>query len=330
MLAGEVPKLKSQPALETVTACNLCGGSTFEKCLQKRGWVTGYLFSIVRCTACGLRFVNPRLTEEANRELYSESYFKGAGFDATVNYMLLEKENQLRAGENGGIINKVRVLCPGNRIRVLDVGCGTGSLLRAFGDAGYSDIWGLEFSEYGANVARDKSGAKIIVADFIEADFGGASFEAINATEVLEHVRDPLAFLRKIEALLKPGGVFVYSTGNADGLYARLLGKRWPYYLPEGHLFYYTPRTLRRYFQRVGLQVVEDMPLPRAQRRALRRCADDITYSQLVYLGHSDPGLKGRVFRLASILGGLGLRRLVTNVVGKHLLPTAIRSKSGC
>jgi 2-polyprenyl-3-methyl-5-hydroxy-6-metoxy-1,4-benzoquinol methylase len=313
--------------LETLTSCNLCGGKDFETYVQKRGLMTSHVFSIVRCRTCGLLFVTPRLTAEGNARLYDEGYFNGHGFDASMNYVGLEaKHDSKRAGENRGIIDKIRLLRPGLEARVLDVGCGTGSLLRALEAAGYKDVWGLELSEYGAGVARASLGhARVVVGDIIDADFGDVRFDAINATEVLEHTRDPLAFFKKVHALLKPGGVFVYSTGNAQGIYARVLGKRWPYLIPEGHLVYYTPSTMARYIERAGLDVLRDSDIPGGERGALLRFDDDITYSQLMYLGESDAGMKGRIFRFAAAMTGRGLKRLVTVVVGKHALPIAIK-----
>jgi 2-polyprenyl-3-methyl-5-hydroxy-6-metoxy-1,4-benzoquinol methylase len=46
------------------------------------------------------------------------------------------------------------------------------------------------------------------------------SFDAINATEVIEHVQDPCVFLEKVKSLLRPGGIFVGDTpveGFANG-----------------------------------------------------------------------------------------------------------------
>src|SRR5258708_37809612 len=114
-------------APEGVDACNLCGGRSFEPFGQQVGVPTGFLFTYVRCRACGLRFVSPRLTAEQNRALYDEAYFRGAGFDPAVNYVMLEEEQSLRAGESDGILGNIRVLKGESRgLRILDAGCGTG------------------------------------------------------------------------------------------------------------------------------------------------------------------------------------------------------------
>jgi 2-polyprenyl-3-methyl-5-hydroxy-6-metoxy-1,4-benzoquinol methylase len=311
--------------METLETCNLCGSNRFQTYAEKRGPKTGTLFRIVRCRECGLIFVNPRLTESENLALYDEAYFNGRGFDSSVNYVKLQQEgDRTREGENGGIIDKIRALKPGSEWRVLDVGCGTGSLLRALVREGYRDVTGLELSEYAASIARDSSGAHVLAGDIVETDLHGERFDVINATEVVEHVRDPLAFFRRVKELLSPDGVFIYSTGNSTSAYARSSGQHWPYLNPEGHLFYYSPQTLVRYFEAVGLRPVRPESIESTLRRRLARAEGRITHSQVVYVGTSSPGLKGIVFRLAGAIPSVLTGRALARFQGRLQLPLAV------
>jgi 2-polyprenyl-3-methyl-5-hydroxy-6-metoxy-1,4-benzoquinol methylase len=268
-------------------------------------------------------FVSPRLTAEENRALYDEAYFNGAGFDDSVNYVLLDQEAHTREGENAGVLAKIALHTARRDIRVLDVGCGTGCLVRALLAAGYTDVWGLELSAYAASIAAKSAGAKVLVGDLLDAGLPEGSFDVINATEVIEHLRDPMASFRRIKELLAPGGVFIYSTGNSRGLYARVLGKRWPYIHPEGHLFYFSPETLTRYFREVGLTSVPFTSLDRASQRAFLDAEDQMSHSMLLYIGASDRGVRGRIFRAVGAMESSLVQRAVTHVVGKHQLPMA-------
>jgi SAM-dependent methyltransferase len=76
------------------------------------------------------------------------------------------------------------------------------------------------------------------------------TFDIVTAIEVLEHVRDPLAVLGEIRRVLKPGGVFFYTTGNAQPFRGRLL--EWRYVLPEVHVSFFEPATLACALRRTG------------------------------------------------------------------------------
>ena len=311
-------------AQEDVAVCDLCESRSLVPFATQVGRATGLTFTFVRCTSCGLKFVGRRLTAHANLALYDESYFRGAGFDPAVNYVMLEDRRDLRRGENEGILGKIRVLKGTSRtLRILDVGCGTGSLLRAVREAGYTNLSGVELSPFAAAFARQAVDAKIVTGDLSTATLDDAPFDIINATEVIEHLREPSAFFPRVRELLAPGGFFIYSTGNASGAYARLLGARWPYFHPEGHLVYFNPETLTQYFRRAGLEVF--IPT-REQRAELLRCEDAITNSQLLYMGASEPGTKGIVFHLAArVTERVGLRT-ATLFQGKCFMPIATRA----
>jgi 2-polyprenyl-3-methyl-5-hydroxy-6-metoxy-1,4-benzoquinol methylase len=310
-------------APEIVEECDLCQGRTFIPFATQVGKTTGFTFTFVRCASCGLKFVGRRLTREQNLALYDESYFNGTGFDAAVNYVMLEEQRELRRGENDGILGKIQVIKGDSRaLRILDAGCGTGSLLRALRDEGYTELSGVELSEFAAGFARKTTGANVVAGDLPSAKLTAGSFDVINATEVIEHLREPAVFFRRVAELLAPGGIFLYSTGNASGPYALLLGPRWPYFHPEGHLVYYSPETLTRYFRQAGLEVFT----PTSDQRArLFRCDDSITHSQLAYMGASEPGVKGRIFRVAAgVTERVGLRA-ATLFQGKCFLPIAVK-----
>ncbi len=62
----------------------------------------------------------------------------------------------------------------------------------------------------------------------------GATAEAVTCIDVLEHVPDPLALLRDLDAAVQPGGVLVLVTGDSTSIPARMAGRRWQYIsLPE-------------------------------------------------------------------------------------------------
>ena len=79
-----------------------------------------------------------------------------------------------------------------------------------------------------------------------------ATFDVITAIEVLEHLADPLAELKKIRSLLKPGGLFFFTTGNAAPHRKDLFD--WSYMLPEVHISFFEPVTLARALKCAGFR----------------------------------------------------------------------------
>jgi 2-polyprenyl-3-methyl-5-hydroxy-6-metoxy-1,4-benzoquinol methylase len=99
-----------------------------------------------------------------------------------------------------------------SRKSYLDVGFAYGGYLAAFASLGY-DVTGIEISERFGSLGRLNLEASGYAVDTRMGDFlsdeilaGERQFDLITCTDVIEHVMDPEAGLRKICRLLKPGG----------------------------------------------------------------------------------------------------------------------------
>lgn len=90
--------------------------------------------------------------------------------------------------------------------RLLDVGCGAGEFLAAATERGYR-AEGIEVSEAAAALCRGR-GLAARSGDFLATDFGGA-FDLVTMWDVVEHLREPAAFMRRAAELLAPGGVLI-------------------------------------------------------------------------------------------------------------------------
>lgn len=206
-------------------------------------------FAIFRCPNCGFAFVsNPWL--EFDR-IYSEAYYNGRGPDPSVDYVfeLESPEETVRRYEWQGILAAVRSHLPLTReTRWLDFGCGNGGLVRFCRERAGCAIFGYE-----EGWIRDEAfrrGVPILNSEELDAIAG--SFDIVTAIEVLEHLPDPMLELRKMRALLKPGGLLFFTTGNAAPFRDRLL--EWPYVLPEVHISFYEPGTLELALRSAGFR----------------------------------------------------------------------------
>jgi len=118
--------------------------------------------------------------------------------------------------------------------------------------AGYK-ISGIEYSKDAYDYLK-RQGLNVYLGEFENVDVYEEKFDIITAIAVLEHVRDPMAFFRKISSCLKPGGVFFYVTANFDSLISKILGPKWNFIEPDRHLYYFTPSVIASYLNKVGLR----------------------------------------------------------------------------
>lgn len=233
---------------DRTTACRICQAAT-EIVGSKQGAFAQRTFTLLHCPNCRFSFVqDPWLDYE---QIYDKAYYEGRGADPLVDFEfeLAEPQRTIRRYEWEGIvevIGNLTTLEP--RTRWLDFGCGNGGLVRhARANVG-CDAVGFEQGAITEQVRA--AGIPLLAAEQLAVMQG--SFDVVTAIEVLEHVVDPLDVLSQIRRLLRPGGVFFYTTGNAKPAHARLLD--WQYFTPEIHISLYEPATLDVALRRTGFE----------------------------------------------------------------------------
>jgi SAM-dependent methyltransferase len=102
--------------------------------------------------------------------------------------------------------------------RVLDLGAGTGSMSQLLDEAGYH----VEACDLEPALFQFR-GVDCKPADFAEPlPYGDGMFDGIVCVEVLEHIDGHERLFREVERVLKPGGVFVFTTPNVMSIKSRL------------------------------------------------------------------------------------------------------------
>jgi SAM-dependent methyltransferase len=207
-------------------------------------------YTLRRCPACHFAYVEDPWTDYAR--IYDAAYYAGQGADPLVDYHfeLAEPGRTVRAYEWRGIAEAARHLLGGTgpATRWLDFGAGNGGLVRHLRDTAGIDAVGFEDGAIAADAAA--LGVPFVGAAGLDALAG--TFDVVTAIEVLEHVLDPVAELRTMRRLLRPGGLLFLTTGNAEPHAKKLTS--WPYVIPEIHVAFYEPRTLERAMGLAGLR----------------------------------------------------------------------------
>jgi SAM-dependent methyltransferase len=226
---------------------NLCSLCSSNKLDYNHYIVDGY--AITRCKKCGLLFVD--MDGVNSKNLYTRGYFEGESPNVYKRYME-EKDNRIRAFKpHLETVNRYFTY----KGKLLEIGCASGYFLKNAKE----DAWivkGIEISEYAANFGRKEFGLDIDCEDVDEVDLGECQYDAVAMWDVIEHIKDPFYTLKKVWKALKWGGYIFFSTGNYDGLNAKIYGKNWFLLTPPHHLWYFSHRNLPRFMEKIGYRIV--------------------------------------------------------------------------
>src|SRR3990172_10056094 len=203
-------------------ACNLCGTSSFD--VFFKGVVGGKsVFSatsqeyngeqIVCCNRCGLvytRSIPPATLLEREYSRHDETAY-------------LESQKE-RSRSFARSLLEIKKYMPSGKL--LDVGSAAGLFLNEAKKVGF-EVLGVEPNKYFSNYAHKTFSLKVYQKTFDKFDIPERSIDIVTFWDVLEHLPNPLAALRKTHRILARGGVAVINYPDINSLPARLLGRHW-------------------------------------------------------------------------------------------------------
>lgn len=171
-----------------------------------------------------------------------------------------------------------------NKGPILDIGCATGNFIATHPDI----IEGVECDEDSLKICRERcfKVKKLDVEnemDTLPGDFYGG----IYVKQIIEHLNDPLNFLRQVRRLLKAGGKAVIITPNC------------PYALNR---FFWDDYTHKRPFTKKGLErLAIDANFKKIKIYEDFRCFPGLGFLMRVF--HLSPELISKIQRLLFIRG---------------------------
>jgi SAM-dependent methyltransferase len=136
--------------------------------------------------------------------------------------------------------------------KLLDIGAAYGFFMEEAASYGL-EPYGVELSAKAAEHARrygvvyQKSFTELNIED---------RFSVISFIDSLEHFEQPIAGLQKAHELLEDQGIVAVMVPNIDSLFARLTKTKWHLLLPEEHLFYFNPKSIRLMLEKSGFDMV--------------------------------------------------------------------------
>ena len=141
--------------------------------------------------------------------------------------------------------------------RLLDVGCGDGSLVAYLSGLGW-DAEGIDVDSAAVAAAR-RQGLRVQLGTLASEPYPPRSFDVLTMSHVIEHVIDPIALLRDCHRVLKPGGTLVLFTPNVESWGHDRFREAWLGLDPPRHLYLFRSATLRTCLDRSGQWTVESL-----------------------------------------------------------------------
>lgn len=210
-----------------------CGEYTRRWAMAPGGW------EYVACIHCGhVALANP--PDEATLGRYYDNLYgyNDAAFARAVDRRYLP-----------AVLSAVAHYAP-HATSLLDIGANTGHLLDGMRRRGWH-TGGVELGSQFRDVARRRG---LDVRAVLE-EWGDEEFDVVTAMHVIEHCRDPEAFLGALRARIAPGGLLLLRTPNAASIPARLVSSHWEWTSPPAHLHLFTPASLYAAVTRTGFDV---------------------------------------------------------------------------
>lgn len=233
--------------------CNLCGGEESIPKYQVDG------FNIVQCIDCDLVYLKNPLPVSEEQKLY-DNYYQirfGTEYHQNSNEPGLKTLWEI----NDQRVKLIKSLFPKGKL--LDIGCGQGFFLYHAQQENFA-VAGIDVSSQAIEFCKQTFHIKVYLQN-ISQDFKlDEKFDVITMWHILEHLSDPLGFLKKLHRNLSPEGILVIEVPNIHSLKFLLASNenRWiGGNHPRHHKFFFSWETLRNLLINAGYHLVKRLNL---------------------------------------------------------------------
>jgi len=209
-------------------------------------------FFLNACSACDCLFLNPLPDDGEIAGFYPSQYWWSASGPALLKRLeSVYRKIALRdhiAFVLGATSSK------GRPIRLLDVGCGSGTFIALLEQRGFV-VLGIDASAEAAQVASVEHGVHVLVGTLEKLDLVKESFDIVTLFHVMEHVTNPRQILGTVHGILKSDGCVVLQVPNIDSWQFKWFGARWYGLDIPRHVIDYSSRSILNLLKATGYEV---------------------------------------------------------------------------
>lgn len=240
-------------------SCLVCGSTDLAVLFSaKDHLVSRGNFVLSRCRDCGFTLtVDPPDEKDIEKFYLSEDYISHSNkkqsltdrvYHLARNYMLREKYSLVRkmSGRETGTL--------------VDIGSGTGYFAGYMKKNGWN-ITGVELSELARQYSISRFGLTVVSPPEM-ASIKDGSADCVTLWHVLEHLYDPLMWLKEISRLLKDDGKCFVALPNIKSVDAEWFGNEWAALDVPRHLWHFSSETLPSFINGHGFICEKVIPMP--------------------------------------------------------------------
>lgn len=174
-------------------------------------------YQLIHCRNCEVIYASPIPEQE-----WLMNAYENADYDSN-------EEANYAARTYAGFLPSICQRLP-DLHGAMDIGTGNGGFLEELMQYGFTGLVGIEPSISPVKAAKENIRPLIRPTVFSEHDFTPASFSLVTCFQTLEHLYEPMGFIKGVHSILKPGGAAFIIFHNHKSLSARVLGMKSPIY----------------------------------------------------------------------------------------------------
>jgi SAM-dependent methyltransferase len=202
---------------------------------------------LVQCQTCEMIFCDPAVDTNVLSQLYQE---------ALVHYDNLEGPiyDSYRPILEAGLVR-----LKGSRTSFLEIGGGSGFMLRFAKDNGFASATEIEPSRDAEKKFVPAAPSHKFICDIFRPGLVAKDSVSLSCFfQMLDHVPNPREFLQNVFEVMQSGGVAICVTHNTKAISARLLGEKSPIFDIE-HTYLFNPENMKALFEKIGFKNVTTM-----------------------------------------------------------------------
>jgi|GEM_PF-3472289 len=234
--------LNSQQYTNQLNNCPSCKASSQESQMLFQTRMLGENSSVVRCSKCNLIYKTLIPNQQGLSKIYSQEYVHFQEKNDAIDVAEINSAEQK--------LNKCHKLLKNNlsksKIRILDVGCGSGKFVDIARQLGYNPEGVDPYlpDSLQNNYLHKKSPEEI----------ASNSYDIATLLNVAEHLDRPELMFSAIHKLLKPNGVFLLTCPYGNSMARKVYKDRWNHLVLDEHLLFWTPQSLTHLLRQIGFQ----------------------------------------------------------------------------